>query len=76
MHYLILLPDHFVYRNLGSQNYRGQNKKCCEKKIITIKKVKFDLPTTYRFIVIEGDVKGQILGNAGVKQVKMLQFCW
>ena len=30
----------------------------------------------YYFIVIEEKVKGQIFGSTGVKQVKMLQFCW
>ena len=40
------------------------------------KKVWFDLSTTYRFVVIEGKVKGQIFGSTGVKQVKLIQFCW
>ena len=31
---------------------------------------------TYRFIVIEEKVKGQIFGSTGIKQVKMIQFCW
>ena len=35
-----------------------------------------DLPTTYRFVAIEGTVKGQFFGSIGVKQVKMIQFCW
>ena len=39
-------------------------------------KVWFDLPTTYRVVVIEEMVKGQIFGSIGFKQVKMLQFCW
>ena len=39
-------------------------------------KVQFDLSTTYRFIVIEEKVRGQIFVSTGVKQVKMLQFCW
>ena len=39
-------------------------------------KVYFDLSTTYRFVVIEEKVRGQNLGPTGVKQVKMLQFCW
>ena len=39
-------------------------------------KVQFDLSTTYRFIVIEEKVRGQIFVSTGVKQVKMLPFCW
>ena len=39
-------------------------------------KVQFDLSTTYRFVVIEGKVKGQFFGSTGVKQAKMVQFCW
>ena len=31
---------------------------------------------TYRFVVIEGKVNGQNFGSTGVKQVKMIQFCW
>ena len=31
---------------------------------------------TYRFVVIKGKVRGQIFGSTGVKQVKMVQFCW
>ena len=38
--------------------------------------VQFDLSTRYRFIVIIEMVRGQFLGSTGVKQVKMLQFCW
>ena len=34
-------------------------------------KVKFDLSTTYPFVVIEGKVKGQIFGSTGVKQVNV-----
>ena len=30
----------------------------------------------YRFVVIKEKVKGQVFGSTGVKQVKMLQFCW
>ena len=30
----------------------------------------------YRFVVIEGKVKGQIFGSTGITQVKMIQFCW
>ena len=30
----------------------------------------------YRFVVIKEKVKGQVFGIIGVKQVKMLQFCW
>ena len=30
----------------------------------------------YRFVVIEENVKGQIIGSAGVKRVEMLQSCW
>ena len=29
-----------------------------------------------RFIVIDEEVRGQFFGSTGVKQVKMLQFCW
>ena len=39
-------------------------------------KVYFDLSTTYRFVVIEEKVRGQFFGSTGVKQVKMVQFCW
>ena len=39
-------------------------------------KVYFDLSTTYRFVVIKEKVKGQIFGSTGVKQVKMVKFCW
>ena len=31
---------------------------------------------TYHFLVIEEKVRGQNFGSTGVKQVKMLQFCW
>ena len=31
---------------------------------------------TYRFVVIEEKVKSQIFGSTGVKQVKMIEFCW
>ena len=30
----------------------------------------------YHFVVFEEKVKGQIFGSTGVKQVKMIQFCW
>ena len=30
----------------------------------------------YRFVVFEGKVKGQFFVSTGVKQVKMIQFCW
>ena len=39
-------------------------------------KVKFDLSTTYHFAVIEEKIKGHSFGSKGVKQVKMLKFCW
>ena len=32
--------------------------------------------TTYRFVVIEGKVKGQFFWSTGVKLVKMIQFYW
>ena len=76
--------------SLGSQDslYRGQIQKllqCCREPyqqiplIITIQKnygLTFDLSTTYRFVIIEEKVKGQIFGSTDVKQVKTLQFCW
>ena len=37
-------------------------------------KVKFDLSTTHRFVVIEEKVKGQNFGSTGVKQVKCSNF--
>ena len=36
--------------------------------------VSFDLSTTYRFVVIEGKVKGQIFGTTGVKQDGLKMF--
>ena len=77
--------------SLGSQDslYRGQIQKllqCCREPyqqiplVITIyndsEKVYFDLSTMYRFVVIEGKVKGQICGSTGVIQVNRIQFCW
>jgi len=38
--------------------------------------VYFDLSGTYRSPVIHEKVKSQILGPTGVKNAKMLQFCW
>ena len=72
--------------------YRGQIQKilqCCREPyhqiplVITIQK-KYTLTylitkryvATYRFVIIEGKVKGQIFDSTGVKQVKMIQFCW
>ena len=86
----IAARSHPVQEAWGSQDslYRGQIKKllqCCQKPyqqiplIITIQK-KYSLTylrrRPYRFVVIEEKVRGQIFGSTGVKQVKMLQFCW
>ena len=72
----------------GSQDslYRCQIQKllqCCREPyhqiplILTIrKKYRLTYLRPYRFVVIEGRVKGQIFGSTGVKQVKMIQFCW
>ena len=38
--------------------------------------LQLDLFTTYRFVVIEEKVKGQIFGSTGVKQLKMVRFFW
>ena len=69
--------SHPVKEAWGSQDslYRGQIQKllqCCRGPY----QVQFDLSTTYRFVVIEEKVKGQIFGSTGVKQVKMIQLCW
>ena len=39
-------------------------------------KVSFGLSTMYRFVVIKEMVRGQFFDSTGVKQVKMIQFCW
>ena len=36
----------------------------------------YKIYTTNRYVVIDKKVKGQVFGSTGVKQVKMLQFCW
>ena len=33
-------------------------------------------PPSSGFVVLEEKVKGQFFGSTGVKQVKMIQFCW
>ena len=85
----IAARSHPVQEARGSQDslYRGQIQKllqCCRDPyhqipIITIQK-KYSLTylqrSMYHFVVIEGKVKGQIFGSTGVKQVKMIQFCW
>ena len=85
----IAAGSHPVQEAWGSQDslYRGQIQnllQCCREPyhqipIITIQK-KYSLTylrrSTYHFVVIEGKVKCQIFGSTGVKQVKMIQFCW
>ena len=81
---LFHIPVHKAWESQDSL-YRAQIQKllqCCQKLytnrflLYDSQKVQFDLSTTYRFIVIEKKVRGQIFVSTGVKQVKMLQFCW
>ena len=64
--YRVHIPVHEAWRS--QENHTQQI-----PLVITIqKRVYFDLSMTYRFVVIEEKVKGQIFGSTGVKQVNIL----
>ena len=88
-HHFILLPGHILYRKpSGSQDslYRGQIQKllqCCREPYQHISSCYNDSEKNIIWSIYDvpfrsywRKVKGKICGSTGVKQVKMIQFCW
>ena len=87
-HHFTLLPGHILYRKPGGhkivctgvkfKSYFNVVKNHFSRFLLLQRFRKSIFWPIYdvRFVVIDEEVRGQFFGSTGVKQVKMLQFCW